>query len=49
MADNRAGLVLYHLRRLVADQRGDQTAVQCLVQRFVDQGDAAAFEVLAIP
>jgi hypothetical protein len=46
MADTRAGTVLYHLRRLVAAQRGNQQSDQSLIQRFVDDSDDAAFEVL---
>jgi RNA polymerase sigma factor (sigma-70 family) len=46
MGHSRASTVLKHVRKLVAAHELDRLADRCLVQRFAQEGDAAAFEAL---
>jgi RNA polymerase sigma factor (sigma-70 family) len=46
MSDARVDTVLQHVRKLVAAHQLKGLVDQCLLQRFADEGDAAAFEVL---
>jgi RNA polymerase sigma factor (sigma-70 family) len=46
MAETPVARVLHHIQKLFAAQRGEKCSDQHLVQRFVDAGDADAFEVL---